>query len=94
MDKDGDNYISIKDLFSFTGRKLELDQCKSIIEEALDYSVKHQALTSNNLNQTVSYQGVEGLKINFSNFKFVVLNQGQVCKNDMGAGAQGNPVQP
>lgn len=25
MDKDGDNYISIKDLFNFTGRKLQLD---------------------------------------------------------------------
>jgi len=40
MDKDGDNYVSVKDLWLFAGKKLSLEQCKSIIEEAVDYVSK------------------------------------------------------
>lgn len=43
MDKDGDNYLSIKDVWLFSGKKLALEQCKAIIEEAFDYVAKSTA---------------------------------------------------
>lgn len=35
IDKDGDGYISIKDLHLFTGKELPMENCHSIIRECL-----------------------------------------------------------
>ena len=36
IDIDGDNYLTVKDLWNFSGKKLEPERCKMILEEALD----------------------------------------------------------
>ncbi|CDW90598.1 serine threonine protein kinase [Stylonychia lemnae] len=78
FDVDGDNYISVKDLHAFCSKKIEIDQCKSIIEQALEYLNGGGQRSPQNLNQSIALNNQnppELLKINFSNFKQIVLNQ-------------------
>ena len=72
MDKDGDNFVSPKDLYLFTGKKLEMEQCRKILEEC------NEQIKGNTPNAPVT----ESLKLNFTNFKNIVQNQGLNKKVD------------
>eukprot|EP00347_Sterkiella_histriomuscorum_P021405 403334086 len=85
MDVDGDNYITIKDLYLFSGKKLEINQCQKMLEEAFEFlnlSPIPNKVSNNQLAQSVAGQSsqnnnndLNGMKINFSNFKQIILNQ-------------------
>ena len=67
MDRDGDNFISSKDIYLFTGKKLEMEQCRKMLDEC-----------SEQLNIPLN----EAAKLNFANFKNIVMNQGLVGKKN------------
>ena len=67
MDRDGDNFISSKDIYLFTGKKLEMEQCRKMLDECTEQ-----------LNIPLN----EAAKLNFANFKNIVMNQGLVGKKN------------
>lgn len=83
IDKDGDNFISIKDLHNFTCKTVPLDACHSIMKECLfliDFCSNKEP-PSNNIAESNELPS-EMMRLSFSQFKNIVLNQGFVIRDE------------
>jgi len=75
MDKDSDNFISIKDLHNFTYKSMPLDHCHSIMKECLyllEFCTDKEPQVPYGCEQFDIPS--DQMRLSFSQFKNIVLN--------------------
>lgn len=91
IDKDNDGFISVKDLYLFSSKELMMEQCQSLLRECvllINDCFPDQMKQIGGSGD--AEQALENVRLSFTQFKNIVLNQ-NIARKENDAATSGQP---